>query len=98
MASRQINWTAKANLERRDILIYWIHRNKSKSYSIRLNEMFNQALKSLAENPYTGRKTDYDNVRVKIVRDYFLIYEYDSTQIKVLSVWDARRDEKNIAI
>jgi len=98
MASRQIKWTVKANLERRDILSYWIDRNKSKAYSLRLNEMFTQALNGLAENPLTGRRTDYDNVRVKIVRDYLLFYEYDNIQIKVLSIWDARRDEKNIVI
>lgn len=99
MAKRQINWTEKANFERKEILEYWINRNKSKSYSIKLNKLFIEAMKQVAQFPTIGRKTDFDkNVHLKIVRDYIVFYEYDSKKVKVLSVWDGNRDENKLEI
>ncbi|HFI4797432.1 type II toxin-antitoxin system RelE/ParE family toxin [Elizabethkingia anophelis] len=70
MAARKIIWTQKANIERRDILEYWIDRNKSKKFSIKLNKLIVGTIKQIAENPGIGRKTNLENVRVKIIRDY----------------------------
>lgn len=72
MASRKIIWTEKANIERKDILEYWIFHNKSKNYSIKLNKLFIEATRSIAKNPTIGKITDFDNIRVKIVRNYLL--------------------------
>jgi len=99
MAKRKINWTEKANLERKEILQYWINRNKSKRYSIKLNKLFVETLKKTAENPMIGRKTDFDeNIRVKIVRDYLLFYKFDDKQLKVLSIWDGNRDDNKLEV
>ncbi len=98
MAQRKIIWTKKSNLERKDILDYWIRRNKSKTYSLKLNKLFLETLKQVAEHPTIGRKTEYENIRVKIIQDYLLFYEYTPTQVKVLSVWDGNRDDKNLEI
>lgn len=98
MAKRKITWTKKANLERKEILEYWINRNKSKTYSTKLNELIKDTLKSLSENPHIGRKSDFDNVRVKIVRDYLIFYSFDTKELIVLSVWDSRRDEQTIKV
>src|SRR5690606_19403786 len=99
MAKRKINWTEKANFERKEILEYWINRNKSKTYSIKLNKLFIETMKRVANYPEIGRKTDFDeNVRLKIVRDYLMFYEYDEKQIKVLSVWDGNRDKRKLEI
>lgn len=99
MAKRKINWTEKANFERKEILQYWINRNKSKRYSIKLNKLFVETIKKTAENPMIGRKTDFDeNIRVKIVRDYFLFYKFDDKQLKVLSIWDGNRDDNKLEV
>src|SRR5690606_4820358 len=99
MAKRKINWTEKANFERKEILEYWINRNKSKTYSIKLNKLFIEATRKIAYYPEVGRKTDFDeNVRLKIIRNYLLFYEYNEKQIKVLSVWDGNRDERKLEI
>ena len=99
MAKRKINWTEKANFERKEILEYWINRNKSKTYSIKLNKLFIESLKLVAQFPTIGRKTDFDeNTRLKVVRDYLLFYEYDDKQIKVLSVWDGNQDDNKIKL
>ena len=99
MAKRKINWTEKANLERKEILQYWITRNKSKRYSIKLNKLFVETIKKTAENPLIGRKTDFnENIRVKIVRDYLLFYKFDDKQLKVLSIWDGNRDDNKLEV
>ncbi len=86
MARLKIIWTEKANLERKEILDYWIHRNKSNN------------LKLLSSNPNIGRKTKFDNVRVKIIRDYLLFYEILEKEILVLSIWDGRRNPDDIIL
>ncbi len=78
MAARKITWTAKANAERKNILEYWINRNKSKVYSVKLNQLFIYATRQVAKNPTIGRKTDFENVRVKIVQ----IISYSMNMIK----------------
>jgi plasmid stabilization system protein ParE len=96
MAARKIVWTQKANLERKAILEYWIERNKSKKFSIKLNKLIISTIKQIAETPSIGRKTDLENVRVKIIRDYLLFYEFDEDYLKVLALWDGRRDENSL--
>lgn len=98
MAQRKINWTKKSNLERKEILDYWIRRNKSKSYSIKLNKLFLETVKQVSEYPTIGRETEFENVRVKIVQDYLLFYEYTPTHLKVLSVWDGNREDITLMI
>ncbi|NML59213.1 type II toxin-antitoxin system RelE/ParE family toxin [Chryseobacterium cheonjiense] len=94
MAKRKIVWTQKAQAERKDILQYWIIRNKSKIFSVKLNNLILNTLQLLAEHPTIGRKTELLDVRVKIVRDYLILYEFSDTELIVLSIWDGRRLEQ----
>ena len=94
MAKRKIIWTKTANLERKEILEYWILRNKSKRFSVRLNYLILQTLEVLRENPTIGRLTNVNNVRVKLIRDYLLMYEFTDSELIVLSIWDTRRNIK----
>ena len=94
MAKRKIIWTKTPNLERKEILEYWILRNKSKRFSIKLNYLILQTLEVLRENPTIGRRTNIDNVRVKLIREYLLLYEFTDAELIILSIWDARRNIK----
>ncbi len=94
MAKRKIIWTKTANLERKEILEYWILRNKSKRFSVRLNYLILQTLEVLRENPTIGRLTNVNNVRVKLIREYLLMYEFTESDLIILSIWDARRNIK----
>lgn len=94
MARRKIIWTFKANQERKDILEYWILRNKSKTFSLKLNKLILYNIGLVAEHPTIGRKTNVQNVRVKIVRDYLIFYEFSDSELIILSVWDGRRNDK----
>ncbi|MGV0923205.1 type II toxin-antitoxin system RelE/ParE family toxin [Empedobacter tilapiae] len=94
MVKRKIIWTITANFERKEILEYWILRNKSKRFSIKLNYLILQTLEVLRENPTIGRRTNIDNVRVKLIREYLLLYEFTDAELIILSIWDARRNIK----
>ncbi|WP_353955809.1 type II toxin-antitoxin system RelE/ParE family toxin [uncultured Chryseobacterium sp.] len=75
------------------MLQYWIIRNKSKIFSVKLNNLILNTLHLLAEHPIVGRRTELLNVRVKIVRDYLILYEFSDIELIVLSIWDGRRQE-----
>lgn len=96
MAKRKIIWTQKANIERKEILEYWILRNKSKTFSIKLNKLIIDTSYLLAEHPTIGRKTSFKDVRVKIIRDYLIFYEFSKSELIILSSWDGRRDENTL--
>jgi toxin YoeB len=98
MVKRKIVWTQKANEERKEILAYWIERNQSKTYSLKLNKLIKETLQIAALYPDSGRKTTFENVRVKIIRDYFLFYEANNTALIVLAIWDVRRNDKTLTI
>ena len=96
MAKRKIIWTKKANIERIEILDYWIKRNQSKNFSVKLNKLFEESISQLSQHPNIGRKSSFKNVRVNILRDYFIFYEFNENEIIILSLWDCRRDENEI--
>lgn len=98
MAKRKIVWTNKANEERREILSYWIERNQSKVFSVKLNRFIIESLKLIAHYPETGRKTNTENVRVKVIRDYLLFYQITKEAVIVLTIWDGRRNEESLNI
>jgi plasmid stabilization system protein ParE len=70
--AKRIIWSNRAQQDRKEILAYWIDRNKSKTYSLKLNQLFIQAVNLLSEHPLIGEKTEIENIRIKIVRDYYI--------------------------
>ncbi len=76
MAPRII-WSYRAQSDRKAIFNYWNKRNKSNSYSKKLNRLFKVAVKLIAEYPEIGKPTDVKDVRIKVVKDYLIFYEID---------------------
>ena len=95
MVKFKIEWSIDAKLDLIDILKYYIERNKSTSYSIKLNSKINKSLKLLSKNPFLGIPTDYDSVRALITGEYQIIYEIFDQLILVIMIWDCRRDPNN---
>lgn len=90
--AKRIVWTENAHNERKEILLYWKNHNQSTTYSKKLNELIKKAIQLISAHPHIGRKTDVENVRVKLVRDYLLFYEETVDKIIILSIWDNRRN------
>jgi plasmid stabilization system protein ParE len=95
--AKRIVWTAKAAKDKVSILKYWISRNQSSAYSIKLNNLFDEAVEFLSLNPYAGRSTDDNEIRIKVVRDYWLIYTV-AEDIIILRVWDVRQNPQDLSL
>jgi plasmid stabilization system protein ParE len=98
MAPKQINWSAKAVQDKLAILDYWINRNKSKIYSQKLNLLFDKALAATAQNPESGKPTDYEHTRIKVISHYLIFYRIQPKSIEVIRIWNSRRDLKNLSL
>ena len=96
--AKKIIWSLRAQNDRKEILHYWRIHNQSDTYSKKLNLFFRKAIALIANHPEIGRKTDLENVRVKLVRDYLVFYEETESQILILTVWDNRRNPENLRI
>ena len=90
--AKQIVWSLRAQKDKKEIFIYWSRRKKSNRYSKKLNQLFKDAIRLLQELPYIGKSTDENFVRIKIVKEYLLIYEITESSINILSIWDGRQN------
>lgn len=90
--AKRIIWTYRAHQDRKAILHYWKQHNQSNTYSRKLNLLIKKTVAVIAAHPHVGRKTNVENVRVKLVRDYLIFYEEIQDSIFILSIWDNRRN------
>ncbi|MFN2262345.1 MAG: type II toxin-antitoxin system RelE/ParE family toxin [Psychroflexus sp.] len=90
--AKQIIWSRRAQNDREEILKYWLKRNQSNEYSKKLNNLFKKAVKLVATHPEIGKPTDNLNARIKVVRDYLIVYETDTDKIYILCIWDSRQN------
>lgn len=90
--AKQVIWSKRAFNDRKAILAYWIERNQSITYSKRLNQIFENTTELISKFPKIGKKTVVPDIRIKIVKDYFITYRETKTVIEILTIWDYRQD------
>ena len=90
--AKKVVWSLRAQDDRNNILSYWRQRYNSNTYSKKLNLLFKEAVNTIRDFPKIGKLTDDRNTRIKVVRDYLIIYEETETTIYLLTVWDGRQD------
>lgn len=90
--AKQVVWSHRALNDRKQILDYWRLRNKSHTYSKKLNQLFKESVKILSDFPQIGKLADEHNLRIKMVKEYLIIYEETQTQIFILTILDSRQD------
>ncbi len=92
MAKYKIEWSIEARLDLIDILEFYINRNKSASYSKKINSIINRSLKLIIQNPLIGLQSQIESVRALITGDYQIVYEISDRMILIVMIWDCRRD------
>lgn len=92
MARRKIVWSLQAKNNRVQILEYWIEHNNSIEYSRKLNTLFKQAAELICEYPTIGKLSDDKQARIKIVRDYWIVYDVSDSMIFILAIFDSRQN------
>ncbi len=93
----QIVWTPDATQHFNEILEYWVQRNGSNEYSIKLYKKVKSAISIISMYPESGKLTEKHGVRAKIVRDYYVFYTYDYENLVVVGMCDMRREPEFIA-
>ncbi|MEO8820972.1 MAG: type II toxin-antitoxin system RelE/ParE family toxin [Ginsengibacter sp.] len=94
--AKKIIWSAKAQDDRKRIFTYWNKRNKSTRYSIKLNKLFEDAVIILADYPKIGKRTNKQNVRIKIARDYLIYFKELDEEIYILTIFSSHRNPANL--
>lgn len=94
--AKRIIWSQRSQDDRRQILEYWKKRNKSSTYSKKLDKRFREALHIIRDYSQIGKQTDDQKARIKIVGAYFLIYEETAHSIILLTIWDSRQDPEKL--
>jgi len=92
MVARRVTWTEDADREKEEILHYWTQRNRSKTYSRKLNLEMKAAVKNIGFFPNIGKTTQVEDVRVLMVGNYSIYYHTGVETIHILSVIDGRRN------
>jgi plasmid stabilization system protein ParE len=96
MAARKIVWSANAAEQLNTILEYYLQRNGNNVYGSRLYKTIIKTTKLLATQPYIGRRTDDEDVKVLLIGVYLVFYEITVNEIHILVVWDGRRNPKEL--
>lgn len=90
--AKKIVWSKTAQNDRLEIFSYWKNRTRSTAYSRKLNTLFNEAISMIARFPKMGKQVGYKEVRIKVVRDYLVVYKEFPGFIAIITIWDARQD------
>jgi plasmid stabilization system protein ParE len=89
---RRIAWTIEARQDVRSYLFWLRARNRSAALRAELDIL--DLVASAAKRPNLGRRTGYDNVRVRSLTKWHkrISYFVSDDEIKVLSMKDARQN------
>ena len=96
--AKEIVWTETAVRDRLRIYQFWLSHNQSQIYSDKLEKLFNESAKLIAEFPEIGTNTDYKDIRVKMVGNHKLFYKPGEVKIEIIRVWDTRQNPADIDI
>jgi len=95
MAKRKIIWSNRAKIRLFAILDFYILRNNSKTYSIKLQKLISKEVNLLLKQPDLGLKTSEDTTRGLIIENYIVYYEITDDKIIIHTIWDSRQNPDN---
>lgn len=95
MAKKEIIWSKLANKQLKSVLEFYVQRNQSTTYSIRLLNEVEDLLETLSKSERIGRLTSNKFTRVISMKVYLIFYEINENRIEIISFWDNRQNEKN---
>lgn len=94
--AKKIKWTETSIRDRLSIYYFWIEKNKTDSYSEKLEKLFNEAAKLISEYPEIGTKTNASGIKVKVVKGFKLFYLNLPDSIQIIRVWDTRQNPRKL--
>ena len=95
---KRVIWSKNALRDKIQILDYWHKRIGTKTYSIKLDLKLKQAVKHLKKYPEFGRILENTQIRFIVIEYYLIFYKYVGDEIRILHIWDSRRDPDELII
>ena len=96
MAHKKIIWSSLSSHQLKAVLDFYTQRNGSSAYSLKILNEIEELLNSLSENEFIGRLTSNKTTRVIPMKVYLIFYEINQNQIKIVSLWDNRQNNKKL--
>lgn len=96
MVELKIFWTSIAIIQRDYIFKYWNDRNKSNSYSRKLNLCIRERLELLKTHPEMGTESSFKKTRIISLGHYSILYQIRRPKIFIIGLWDNRRNPKDL--
>jgi plasmid stabilization system protein ParE len=96
MAQKKIVWTETAARQRRSILEYWLQRNQSPTYSLKLLRLSNEKANLIAENPLIHKTAEFPDTYVAAMGHFSLFYKITKSTIIITAFWDNRQDPREL--
>jgi len=96
--ARRITWTKEAKRVYKEILKFYIERNGSKTYSIKLDKEITALISLLKQYPNIGIKTDYDDLHAIVKGDCKIYYQVTRKEINIRLVWDCRQNPEDFKL
>jgi len=85
MDQKEVVWSIKAKEELYNILDFYINRNGSPAYSLKLLSESEHIVELLKSNHYLGRLTENRITRVIVKDAYLIFYEIGKEHIEIIS-------------
>lgn len=98
MAKWQVVLSNTSQLDRLNILNYWLVNNKSASYSRKLDAKFIEVFNNLKEYPLLGVSTIYPDVRAFVILNYKIFYQIRGNVIFIIRIWDTRQNPNTLKL
>ncbi|MBX9853341.1 MAG: type II toxin-antitoxin system RelE/ParE family toxin [Cytophagaceae bacterium] len=92
MDKKEVIWSIRAKEEFYNILDFYIKRNGSPTYSLKLLSESEEITELLKTNHYLGRLTENRITRVIVKYEFLIFYEISKDYIEIVSFWDNRQD------
>jgi plasmid stabilization system protein ParE len=92
----KVHWSKAANQQFLQVLEYWVNRNKSNSYSLKIIDVVERKLEFISKYPNASKPTDYENLRNCIFGPFSIFYKVEEKQIQIMAFWDNRQNPKEL--
>jgi toxin YoeB len=96
MAKRTVVWTETAARQRREILKYWVKRNRTTTYAEKLIKLISEQIKVILTNPKLFKKADFPDTHVSALGYFSIFYKYTKDSLIITAFWDNRQNPKKL--
>jgi len=96
--AKKVIWSPHSVADRIVILDYWYKRIGNKNYSKRLDRFLKKAIRLISKYPFIGRKYKKTQIRFFIKGDYQIFYKTSGDLVRILHIWDSRRDPEGLKL